>query len=90
MDNVTLHYTLCTGNSLRKALQLAFDMENVTGLKPDSISYTDGTVILGIPQTDETTFDPLVARALLDGSISEEQYLDLCPPPPTAPFRNLR
>lgn len=78
MNDVTLHYNLCAGNSLRAALRTAQELESETGLEPDSISYTNGVIILGLLQTELLRYDRHHADQLLKGLITVEQYIDLC------------
>ncbi len=79
MENVTLHYNLCAGNSLRTALLTAQDLEADTGLQPDAISYTDGTTDpSGVPLMHYLRYDRLYGEQVLRGSMTMQQYVAHC------------
>lgn len=79
MNDVTLHYNLCAGDSLRTALLNAQELECETGLEPDSISYTDGsTDPRGVPIQNYLRYDRLYGKQVLLGNMTLRQYIDHC------------
>lgn len=79
MNDVTLHYNLCAGDSLRTALLNAQELESETGLEPDYISYTDGfTDPRGVPMRNYLRYDRLYGKQVLMGNMTIRQYIDHC------------
>ena len=79
MTDVTLHYNLCAGDSLRTALLTAQELECETGLEPDSITYTDGeTDCHGVPLLHRLRYDRLYGEQVLLGRMTLRQYIDHC------------
>lgn len=79
MNNVTLHYNLCAGDSLRTALLTAQELGCETGLEPDSISYTDGSTDPGgVPIQHYLRYDRLCGEQVLLGRMTIRQYVDHC------------
>lgn len=79
MTDVTLHYNLCAGDSLRTALLTAQELECETGLVPDSITYADGeTDCHGAPLLHRLRYDRLYGEKVLLGQMTLRQYIDHC------------